>query len=442
MKQLIALAMLALASLPFSYAQQSPENITAYGRQIVNDLCAPEMHGRGYVNQGHVLAANYIEEAFTKMGVLPLLENGAYQQPFNMNINTFPGKVAVALNGKKLEPGADFIMGAGSPGTKGQFDVIAATQADFETRQTLVALLKRAAGKYIFLDEAIKPAKQPGKDDLWNLLFQAAKYDPGLSNVAGILLRKTKKLTAALAMEQWVLPVVELHPNAWSAKAPQTIVLDIESAYKTALQSQNVIGIVKGHLQPDSLLMFTAHYDHLGRMGQDIYFPGANDNASGIAMLLAMAKHYANPANKPLYTMVFIAFGGEEAGLLGSRHFVQNAPFKLGQIKALLNLDMLGTGQEGITVVNATVYPKAFKALQDLNQELAININIKPRGEACNSDHCFFYMEGVRAFFTYTVGGIQAYHDVYDRAETLPLTAFANLHKLFIEWLNWLANNP
>ncbi|WP_448636180.1 M28 family peptidase [Pedobacter panaciterrae] len=68
-------------------------------------------------------------------------------------------------------------------------------------------------------------------------------------------------------------------------------------------------------------MVITAHYDHLGGMGNKTYFPGANDNASGISFLLSLAKYYA--ANPQPYTMAFICFAGEEAGLLGSKYFTE-----------------------------------------------------------------------------------------------------------------------
>ncbi len=83
-----------------------------------------------------------------------------------------------------------------------------------------------------------------------------------------------------------------------------------------------MIATIKGTAIPDSFLVFSAHYDHLGQMGKDIYFPGANDNASGTSMLLNLAKYYSQ--NRPKYSVLFIAFGGEEAGLIGSEYYVKN----------------------------------------------------------------------------------------------------------------------
>ncbi|WAC41922.1 M28 family peptidase [Pedobacter sp. SL55] len=96
------------------------------------------------------------------------------------------------------------------------------------------------------------------------------------------------------------------------------------------------------------------------------------------------------------------------------------------------NLDLLGNGDAGATVVNATVYPDEFALLNKINNQQKLISKINSRGKAANSDHYYFTEKGVPAFFLYTQGGISAYHDVYDMAATLPLTAYQNLFKLFV----------
>jgi Zn-dependent M28 family amino/carboxypeptidase len=167
-------------------------------------------------------------------------------------------------------------------------------------------------------------------------------------------------------------------------------------------KTQNVVGFVEGIKYPDSFFVFTAHYDHIGMMGKDVIFPGANDNASGTAMIMDLAKHYSK--SKPEYSIVFIAFSGEEAGLYGSRFFSENPLFPLEKIKLLINLDMVGTGSDGIAFVNGSVFTDLFEIVNQINEEKNYLKRIKARGEACNSDHCFFYQKGVPAFFIYSMG--------------------------------------
>ncbi|MEN8203855.1 MAG: M20/M25/M40 family metallo-hydrolase, partial [Bacteroidota bacterium] len=166
------------------------------------------------------------------------------------------------------------------------------------------------------------------------------------------------------------------------------------------------------------------------------YFPGANDNASGIAMILNLAKHFSE--NPPAYSMVFMALGAEEIGLLGAKAFTEDPTFDLDRIKFLVNFDLAGTGDEGIKVVNATVHQREFDLLSVLNTEKDLLPAVSSRGPACNSDHCMFHQKGVPSFYIYTLGGIQAYHDIYDRYETLPLTEFVDYCTLMISFFDHL----
>jgi aminopeptidase YwaD len=99
-------------------------------------------------------------------------------------------------------------------------------------------------------------------------------------------------------------------------------------------------------------------------------------------------------------------------------------------IRFLINLDLLGTGDEGIMVVNATQYPSDFNLLDSINTSNAWLPAVRKRGKAANSDHYWFSEAGVPAFFIYTLGGITAYHDVKDVAKTLPLTKYDDVFKL------------
>jgi Zn-dependent M28 family amino/carboxypeptidase len=206
----------------------------------------------------------------------------------------------------------------------------------------------------------------------------------------------------------------------------------IKNRYLHGYKTQNIIGYVPGTACPDSFMVFTAHYDHLGLMGRHTYFPGANDNASGVAMVLSLARYFN--AHPQRFSVVFIFFSGEELGLLGSGYFTENSPIRLSMVKFLVNLDLVGTGSDGITVVNATAFPDQFEMLSLINNRGAYVNGIKQRGSACNSDHCPFFRRGVPCFYIYTMGGIAAYHDPDDRPETLPLTAFEGLTRLLVEF--------
>ena len=207
----------------------------------------------------------------------------------------------------------------------------------------------------------------------------------------------------------------------------------MEQKYIPTHTTNNVIGFCAGKAKTKKTLLISAHYDHLGRMGSETYFPGANDNASGNAMLLHLAEQLIKHPIK--YNVLFVAFAGEEIGLLGSKYMCMNPIIPLKDIRFMLNLDIMGSGEEGITVVNSTLFPKEFDLLKSINAKKRLLKEIKPRGPAANSDHYYFTEAGVPAFFIYTMGPNKHYHDVEDRYEALSFDAFNSLNSLLLTFI-------
>jgi Iap family predicted aminopeptidase len=216
----------------------------------------------------------------------------------------------------------------------------------------------------------------------------------------------------------------------------EKIKVNIDSELRKTHRTQNVVAFLPSKNKNAKTVIFTAHYDHLGRMGKDTYFPGANDNASGCSMLFYLAHYFKNHPTK--FNIMFVAFAGEEAGLIGSKHYVQNPLFPLNDVRFLVNLDIMGSGEEGITAVNATLFPKEFQLLTKINRKKKYLKAIKSRGPAANSDHYFFTEAGVPAFFIYTMGSNKNYHDVFDKYENLTFSAFENIGNLIIDFVRKL----
>lgn len=134
--------------------------------------------------------------------------------------------------------------------------------------------------------------------------------------------------------------------------------------------------------------------------------------------------------------MLFIAFAGEEIGLEGSQAFVKANLIDLKKVSMVLNLDILGSGEEGITVVNGSIFPRLYNELVALNTSIPAVPVIKSRGKAANSDHFPFSEKGVPALFIYTMGPNKNYHDVHDTYAQLSFDRFEALHYLFVRFLN------
>ena len=167
------------------------------------------------------------------------------------------------------------------------------------------------------------------------------------------------KLTWSVSTVQFKVPVLTMLQNKLPREG-ENVRINISAHFVEKHQTQNVVGVIPAAHSTDSFVVFTAHYDHLGRMGKHVYFPGANDNASGVSMLLNLAKYYAEKRETLRYNLLFIAFAGEEAGLIGSKYFTENPLLPLDKIKMLMNMDLMGTGDEGLMVVNASVFKSEF----------------------------------------------------------------------------------
>ncbi len=417
--------LILLITLPLVSFSQSRE----YAREILDQLCASSFDGRGYVNGGERKAADYIKKEMQSMGLKAYTED--YFQKFNLSANTLGGKLCVKINKKKLEPGVDYLIDAEATTQKATYPVKKVSAATLKDEQGLANTLLNSGPVFLLIDTEEFTDKEDGR-----FLYELAgliKCHPDQNiSIKGAIFLSPNKLTwtpGPMACERTVIRL--LKKNA--PEKIEKISIDVVNQFHEKYPSQNVIGYIPGKVHPDSLIVMTAHYDHLGRMGKDTYFPGANDNASGIAMMLNVAKHYAQ--NRPDKSMVFMAFGSEEIGLIGSRFFVENPLFPLANINFLINLDILGTGEDGIQVVNGSIHRDKFDRMVAMNSDNDWLKQVKIRGSMCKSDHCFFHEKGVPAFYIYTLGGVAFYHDIYDKSETLPLTEFEDIMQLLIHFI-------
>lgn len=405
--------------------EEPPDTIIPYAKNILDTLCSPYMFGRGYLKQGDKNAAGFLKNELMRIGVKPVKDT--YLQSFSMPVNTFPGNVMLSLDGKLLLPGKDFIPDPASPPCKDHFTALKITPQVFRNAKKWKRIKKMNLAAYALIVDPEKLEKDALKE------FMNAVH----SLFPGIIINLREKLTFGVSTQVKKIPEFDILYSAFTGN-PKLVAVDLATKYEAYYPTQNVLGCIEGSKFKDSFIVFSAHYDHLGGLGPDVYFPGANDNASGCAMLLSLARYFS--LNKPSCSVLFIFFAAEEAGLIGSEYFTTHPLVSLKKIKFLINMDLVGTGDEGITVVNATEFEREFKQIMKYNAEKSYLVNIKSRGKAANSDHYWFSEKGVRAFFIYTLGGIKAYHDVYDVPKTLPLSEFKDLYLLLIRFEGFLEN--
>jgi hypothetical protein len=383
------------------------------GRNHIEILSSKAFAGRGYVKNGMHNSADYIRQELRNYGVSDAANN-YFQLTPSFPVNTFPSAITLkgimlSADGREITnsylAGTDFLITPNS----GDINIDKQQIVNINGHTTLSGLQNNTP---YYLEKATV------EDEFLTKLKKYYNESKTLKNSV-LIIYDSSKLTWHPAMTKSSNAIVTIN-----TPIKGEIIAQWHSKLITDFQGINVIGKVEGK-RGDSSIFFTAHYDHLGTLGKNL-FPGANDNASGVAMLLDLAKYYAK--NQPIFDTYFLFTCAEELGLLGSYYYIQDPVSPLKQIKLLINLDMVGTGDEGITIVNAEKQIKfldLMKAKNDTHLEA-----IKARGMACNSDHCLFDQAGVPAVFIYTLGGKQAYHDINDNGEGLSLHAYNGLIEL------------
>ena len=197
--------------------------------------------------------------------------------------------------------------------------------------------------------------------------------------------------------------------------------MDVVTRHYPYATTCNVIGVIKG-VDTTSSIVLGAHLDHLGNNG--LIFPGALDNASGVALQLAVAKALAASGIKPEKNIVFAFFGAEERGIKGAIHYLNHPTFPLDKTMCMLNIDMVGNGN-GLSVWGAESFPAVAKIFAQVNDRwLHREFEVTPYERAVSysqADGDEFSKRGIPALYIATTEELKPmyYHDPRDRAETL-----------------------
>ena len=203
---------------------------------------------------------------------------------------------------------------------------------------------------------------------------------------------------------------------------------------------KNVIAVLEGEgpLAHETIVV-GAHYDHLGFGGEGSLAPwtttihnGADDNASGTSTLLEVATRMAQSGKKPRRRIVFMAFTGEERGLLGSKHYVKNPRFALENTIAMYNLDMVGRLKDNKLAVYGTSTAKHFDAMvEELSKQMGFVLT-KYEGGFGPSDHSSFYSRKIPVLHFFT-GTHTDYHRPSDDAEKLNIEGMRRVADMLAE---------
>ena len=211
---------------------------------------------------------------------------------------------------------------------------------------------------------------------------------------------------------------------------------DVQTDYPSAL---NLVGHIPGSSNPEMIMVVSAHYDHLG-VQKGRAFLGADDNASGVAAMLAVAAHFKQ--HPPRHTIVFAAFDGEELGLRGAKAFVEAPPFPIKQVALNLNFDMVSRNDKNEIYAAGGRHTPALKALVEKaaagsSLKVINGHDSRPAGSpsdydwTASSDHHMFHKAGI-AFLYFGVEDHADYHKPGDTFEKVDPTFFTAVAKLLV----------
>ncbi len=446
MKRTILLFLLAVSSFLFSCQRENltdPEQLKKRFQRHIETLASDEMEGRETGQLGEAKAADYIINEFSNIGLSPLGDGGEFTQEFEfLSGKDFEGSNKLTLDGQAAETQVDYfpMNFSGNGEISGSLvDVGFGIQAP-ELGLDEYSDVKDLEGNIALMDvsspDGIHPhSKYSTYHDLRNRCTKAQE----LGAAAVVLVNKgemaddpRKNYTRKMARIN--VPVVFLSK---SDDANNGVSVDLSVSMEDRFGTgKNVVGFLDN--QASNTIIFGAHYDHLGygtegslyRGEERQIHNGADDNASGTGLVIELARYFKNQKeSKSNY--LFIAFSGEEKGLLGSSHYAKNPTIDLGSAKFMVNLDMVGRMD---TLNNLIVTGVGTSPVWDslVDGKIAEGLNVQEKLDGVGpSDHTSFYLKDIPVLNLFT-GAHPDYHKPSDDAELINYEGMVKIYSYMI----------
>ena len=413
------LALLLLYNLP-------AQDIIDLAKDDIKMLTSSEFMGRGYLKNGHVKASEYIKEQFEKIGLEKI--NNSYYQRVKFQVNLIENEPILILNETKLVLGREFLPFAlsGSGKCKKYNKIIYVGNGLYIPDRGINDYAgKQIQNSILIIDDNIPENIKKDKSISREFYSRQIRIEIAKKLNAKALIFIVPKIGYSTPYKQENIPIFDIQSSSISERI-KSVTYQIKTDFKK-VESNNVLGLLAGTTYKDSTIIICAHYDHLGCLGDSIFFPGANDNGSGIGIMLSLARTFkSNPLK---YSILFISFTGEDAGLCGSKYFAENPTIDLNKCKFLLNFDMVASGEDGIVAVGGADHLYHYNVLTTINDSLQLG-KLGKRKNAPNGDHWYITQKGVKAFYLYTKNGKQPYHHIDDVYDTLEWDDFYSVYEL------------
>lgn len=416
-------------------------------------LASDELAGRKPGTPGIEKAAAYIVNQFKNIGIKPFA--GSYLQPFKLLMGaTLDENNTLSLNDKSLKLGSDFIpsdiSGSGKAvgsvvfigygldknfgkisfegiDVKGKWVIVIRGSVDPTDKSARALLTGDYAKAILAVDNGaigvifVNPS--------WNKdekIEVQTSYNRSIGNVNIPVILVSSKV--ALKMIKKKADYLDTFPVD---NEPASFITDAVVSGETSFQllyqnTSNVVGYLEGSdpKLKNEYIVIGGHYDHLGMGGASSRKPdtvaihhGADDNASGTAGVIELARRIKADSNSFGRSFIFIAFSAEELGLVGSQYFVSNPTVPISSVKGMINLDMIGRLNDVLTIEGTGSSVESDSILTILEKGRPFKVN-NSKGSTGGSDHTSFYNKGVPVFFFFS-GMHYDYHTPSDKADKI-----------------------
>lgn len=416
---------------------ESLEQFREYYCNVLKEISSESYFGRSAYGNGDIKAAKYIIDRLVENGAEPLRNEMAdragrpaypeyksavipggegrwngepayykdFLQHFEYPMNVMRGSMELSVDGKEYRPTFDFVVKEFSPSCKGEFRIHYLDERYYSPDIFCNYLSSgEFRDSFVVLDWKLFWEKLPSES--W--LERYFPYLEPLENIGGIILKDSKpeQFPYFKARSYKVLNMPVLVVNSTFPDNAVSLCINIESQMIEHKDGHNILAVIKGSVNPEKYTFFVAHYDHLGLMGAGNVYPGANDNGSGTAMLLALSYYYSK--HKPANSVVFFFPDAEESNLLGSFYYVENPYVPLDKTVNVIDVDMVAdTGNR----LSCQVGDGKDSTRNVLEEFKVCNSGISSPFEEIlkeelndNSDHYPFVLKGVPAIYLEIVG--------------------------------------
>lgn len=428
----------------------------------VNYLASDYMRGRMPGDIGYQRAVEYVEGCLTELDLKPAFSDNAYRQAFQIEtccIHEPTVKLTSIIGGQRvLELGRDYVCRGltGDADISGELVFVGYCSTDdtlnelddidldgkiavsfkhpppwAEKGETLLPrekahILKQRGAKGLLI---VPNPNRSYPDRLSVSMVEKGEYIPGFP----LLVISEQLANELLCFDQKTLSSrqyeLDQKRRVQSGTVPASIDIKLTTDHDPDGVTWNVGAVLPGTdpALAHETVVVGAHLDHVGIQG-DVIFNGAQDNASGVASVLEIAR-VLKQQTRLRRSVEFVFFGAEEAGLFGSMHYVDNYAGGISNIKAMLNLDCMGAGS-GLDMHGRPAYPELFEILDRLNKEY-VNINdVRKDHPAGGADAKPFEDKGVPNMYFVSSDAYRHLHMSSDKDDTVNPALLTDITRL------------